>query len=314
MAEKTINSVKIFKIILIVYLAIFIAGGVFAAIFGISLDINFKGGTRISYSYKGDITTDDVGTTAKEVLDTKFTVSKNKALAGDTQTITISLVGKKSLSAEMQENLTLKLQEKFADNNIELYDSNSVSPSVAGVFFAKSLVAVLITAILVIVYIGIRFRKIGGISAAVTALCALIFDLLVTFVVCIIFRLQIDSNYIAVVLTILGYSLNDTIVVYDRVRENKKMYPQLTVRENMNMSIRGVLTRNIVTSVTTVIAVITIIVVAELYGLKTLRTFAIPMAFGLLSGCFTSLFVAEPIWILWREHRDKKAAAKAAKA
>lgn len=311
MKIKTFDSVKIFKIILVVYLAVFVAAGVFAAIFGVSLDINFKGGTRISYSYTGDIDTNDVTDTAKEVLDAKFTVSKNKALAGDTQTITINLVGKKSLSAEAQENLTVALEDKFEDNNIELYDSNSVSPSVAGIFFAKSLVAVLITAILVVVYIGIRFRKIGGVSAAVTALCALVLDLLITFAVCIIFRLQIDSNYIAVVLTILGYSLNDTIVVYDRVRENKKMYPQLTVRENMEKSIFGVLTRNIVTSVTTVLAVITIIVVAELYGLTSLRTFAIPMAFGLVSGCFTSLFVAEPIWILWREHSDKKAALKA---
>ena len=309
MAEKTFDSVKIFKIILIVYLVIFIAAGVFAAIFGISLDINFKGGTRISYSYTGDIDEAKVADAAKEVLDAKFTVSLNKSLAGDTQTVTISLVGKKSLPAETQESLTTKLTETFKDNKIELYDSNSVSPSVAGVFFAKSLVAVLITAVLVVVYIGIRFRKIGGVSAAVTALCALVLDLLITFAACIIFRLQIDSNYIAVVLTILGYSLNDTIVVYDRVRENKKLYPTLSVRENMNMSIKGVITRNIVTSVTTVLAVITIIVVAELYGLTSLRTFAIPMAFGLISGCFTSLFVAEPIWILWREHRDKKKAA-----
>lgn len=309
MTEKTFDSVKIFKIILIVYLVIFIAAGVFAAIFGISLDINFKGGTRISYSYTGDIDEAKVADAAKEVLDAKFTVSLNKSLAGDTKTVTISLVGKKSLPAETQESLTTKLTETFKDNKIELYDSNSVSPSVAGVFFAKSLVAVLITAILVVVYIGIRFRKIGGVSAAVTALCALVLDLLITFAACIIFRLQIDSNYIAVVLTILGYSLNDTIVVYDRVRENKKLYPALSVRENMNMSIKGVITRNIVTSVTTVLAVITIIVVAELYGLTSLRTFAIPMAFGLVSGCFTSLFVAEPIWILWREHRDKKKAA-----
>ena len=309
MAEKTFDSVKIFKIILIVYLVIFIAAGVFAAIFGISLDINFKGGTRISYSYTGDIDEAKVADAAKEVLDAKFTVSLNKSLAGDTKTVTISLVGKKSLPAETQESLTTKLTETFKDNKIELYDSNSVSPSVAGVFFAKSLVAVLITAVLVVVYIGIRFRKIGGVSAAVTALCALVLDLLITFAACIIFRLQIDSNYIAVVLTILGYSLNDTIVVYDRVRENKKLYPALSVRENMNMSIKGVITRNIVTSVTTVLAVITIIVVAELYGLTSLRTFAIPMAFGLVSGCFTSLFVAEPIWILWREHRDKKKAA-----
>lgn len=312
MKNKSINSVKVLKILLIVYLAIIVAGAAVAVIFGVSLDINFSGGTRISYSYTGNVNEKDVAGVVEGVIDRKFTVSKNKSIAGDTKTFSISLVGKKSISAESQEKLTVALTEKFADNKIALYDSNSVSPSIAGTFFAKSLVAVLITALLVVLYVGIRFRKIGGISAALTALLALVLDLIVTFVVCVIFRLQIDSNYIAVVLTILGYSLNDTIVVYDRVRENKKYYPQLSIRENMDMSIKGILTRNIVTSVTTVIAVLTIVVVAEIYGLTSLRTFAIPMAFGLASGCFTSLFAAGPLWVLWREYRENRKTSKKA--
>lgn len=310
MADRKINSVKILKIILIVYLAIFIVGGVFAAIFGVSLDINFSGGTRISYSYTGDLKKTDFNDTAKTVIEGKFTTSENTSLAGDTKTMTISLVGKKSLPAATQETITTTLQEKFPDNNLKLYDSNSVSPTVAGTFFAKSLVAVLITAALVVLYVGIRFRKIGGVSAALTSLVALVLDLFITFFVCVLFRLEIDSNYMAVVLTILGYSLNDTIVVYDRVRENKKLYPELSVRENMNLSIKGIIARNIVTSVTTVLAVLTIVVVSELFGLTSLRTFAIPMSFGLVSGCLTSLFVAGPLWVLWREHKLKKAPKK----
>lgn len=308
--DLKINSKKIFKISLMVYAAILIAGIVMGLIFGVSLDINFKGGTRITYSFTGKVKdakfTDAVG----EVITKKFTVSRNTSIAGDTDTFTISLVGRKSLSAEIQEKLTEKLTETFPDNNIELYDSNSVSPTVAGVFFLKSLVAVLIAAALVVVYVGIRFKKIGGITAALTALCALVLDLMVTFVTCVIFRLQIDSNYIAVVLTILGYSLNDTIVCYDRVRENKKLFPDLTTEQNMNLSISGILTRNIVTSVTTSLAVLTIVVVSELYGLSSLRTFAIPMTFGLLSGCVSSLFVAGPLWVVWRERREKKKAKK----
>ncbi len=306
MINKNINSVKILKIILITYLVIFVAGAAVMAIFGLSLDINFKGGTRISYSYVGNLKKADFDKTVKEVLDKKFTSGENTSLAGDTKTITINLVGKKSLAAAKQEELTTKLTETFKDNNIELYDSNSVSPTVAGTFFAKSLVAVLITATLVVLYVGIRFRKIGGVSAALTALCALVLDLFITFFVCVFFRLQIDSNYIAVVLTILGYSLNDTIVVYDRVRENKKLYPSLPIRENMDLSIKGIITRNIVTSVTTILAVLTIVAVSEVFGLTSLRTFAIPMAFGLLSGCLTSLFVAGPLWVLWREYKDSK--------
>lgn len=305
MANKiNVNNKKMLKICLIVYAVVIITGILFSVFMGLKLDINFSGGARITYSYTGDIKQADFTSAVKTVLNKDFTVSKNESLAGNTKTYTINLSGKNALSTEIQENITKALSEKFADNNIELYDSNSVSSSVAGSFFAKSMVAMVLTALLVVIYVGIRFKNIGGISAALTALCALILDLAVTFCTCAIFRLQIDSNYMAVVLTILGYSLNDTIVVYDRVRENKKYYPQLSLNDNMNKSISGVLTRNIVTSVTTVIAVITIIVVAEIYGLTTLRTFGIPMAFGLVSGCFSSLFVAGPLWVLWKERKN----------
>ena len=81
----------------------------------------------------------------------------------------------------------------------------------------------------------------------------------------------------------------------------------------MDLSIKGIIARNIVTSVTTVLAVLTIVVVSELFGLTSLRTFAIPMSFGLLSGCFTSLFVAGPLWVLWMEHKAKKQPKKKAK-
>ena len=89
----------------------------------------------------------------------------------------------------------------------------------------------------VVIYVGIRFRRIGGISAAVTALCALVFDVFITFFTCVFFKLQLDSNYIAVVLTILGYSLNDTIVVYDRVRENERLMPDSEISDVVNVSI-----------------------------------------------------------------------------
>lgn len=306
MREFNIDFNKAFKWVVIVYAVIFIAG-IIACFFGINLDINFSGGTKISYSYTGDIEEKDIEDTVKEVLDKSFTISRSTALAGDTQTFEIALVGKDSVSAETQESLTAKLSEKFADNEITLYNSNSVSPTVAGSFFIKALVAVIITSVLVVIYVGIRFRKIGGISAALTALCALVFDVLITFFVCVFFGLQIDLNYIAVVLTILGYSLNDTIVIYDRVRENRKLNPEMEIGELVNMSINKVLIRNIVTTVTTFLAVSTIVVVSELYGLTSLRTFAIPMAFGLVSGAVTSLFISGPLWVIWKRHKAKKA-------
>lgn len=308
MRDFKIDFNKALKPVLIIYAVIFLAGLVFAFIpgFGVNLDINFSGGTKITYTYTGDVADADIEETVKGVIDKSFTVSKSTALTGDTQTFEISLVGKNSVSAEAQEKLTTALAEKLKDNKIELYSSNSVSPTIAGTFFAKSLVAVLITAVLVVVYVGIRFRKIGGVSAAITALCALVFDILITFVTCVFFKLQIDSNYIAVVLTILGYSLNDTIVIYDRIRENERLNSDTEIGELVNTSINQVMIRNIVTSVTTFIAVMTIVVVSELFGLSSLRTFAVPMAFGLISGGLSSLFISGPLWVIWKRHKNKK--------
>ena len=310
MRDFNINFNKTLKPILIVYIALFLVGAIMAVVFGVNLDINFKGGTKISYSYTGDIADKDIKTVVDEKIKASYTISKSTALAGDTQTFEIALVGKDALSAEDQEAVTKALTEKFKDNKIEIYNSTSVSPTIAGTFFLKSMVAILITAILVVIYVGIRFRKIGGISAALTALVALVFDILVTFVICVIFRLQIDSNYIAVILTILGYSLNDTIVIYDRVRENERLNPTMEIGELVNMSVNKVMIRNIVTTVTTILAVLTIVVVSELFGLTSLRTFAIPMAFGLISGAVSSLFVSGPLWVIWK----RKKAAKKAKA
>ena len=308
MRDFKIDFNKAFIKAVIVYAIIFVVGIVMAMpfAFGIDLDINFSGGTKIAYSYVDDINIDDVKTVVEKSLDKKVTISQSTSIAGDSKTFEISLVGKEALSAEQQEGLTKTLTEKYKDNKIELYNSTSVSPTIAGTFFAKSIVAVVITAILVVIYVGLRFRKIGGISAALTALCALVLDVLITFFTCVIFRLQFDSNYIAVILTVLGYSLNDTIVIYDRIRENERFNPDMEIGDLVNMSVNKVMVRNIVTTVTNFCAVMTIVVVSELFGLTSLRSFAIPMAFGLLSGAITSLFIAPPLWVKWKRYKMRK--------
>ena len=308
MREFKIDFNKLLPKVLIGYAIVFVIGIVMSIIVGVKLDINFQGGAKISYSYTGEIKEAEVKKAVDEVLDKDFTFTQSTALAGgSTKNFEIALSGKNAISTDTQNKLSQTLTEKFKDNKIELYNSNSVSPTIAGSFFAKSLVAVLITALLVVIYVGWRFRRIGGVSAAITALCALVFDVLVSFFICVIFGLQIDSNYIAVVLTIFGYSLNDTIVIYDRIRENEKFNPDMEIGNLVNISVNKVMIRNIVTTVTTILAVLTIVVVSELYGLTSLRTFAIPMAFGLLSGAVSSLFVSAPLWVVWKKARAKKA-------
>ncbi|MBQ7106482.1 MAG: SecD/SecF family protein translocase subunit [Clostridia bacterium] len=295
-----INTGKSLKPVATAFAAVMAVGIILTAIFGVNLDINFKGGAVISYSYTGNLDEAAVEKVVKSNLNKNTSVSFSSGISDSTKQVIVTTPGNAALSAERQDKLTKALQKDFKANNITLYNANSVSPSIAGSFFAKSLVAVLITAILVVIYIGYRFRNIGGVSAALSAFAALIIDCIIAFLACTAFRLTIDSNLIAVILTLLGYSLNDTIVIYDRVRENKRLYPGKTIDVLVDESINSVKTRNFITTLTTVLAITTIIVVSEIYGLSTLRSFAIPMAFGILSGCLSSLFISGPIWVLWK--------------
>ncbi|MBR2043754.1 MAG: protein translocase subunit SecF [Clostridia bacterium] len=303
---------KPLKLVLIIYAVLIAAGIVVTAVFGANLSIDFRGGTVITYNYDfeegkvADINIDEVKALVSENLKTDANVTKGSSIAGDTYTITVSLVKNESVTTEAQDALLTALEKKYPDNAVSLYSATSVNPTLATSFFIKAVAAVIVVAVLVVVYVGFRFRKIGGVTAALTALVALVLDIAISFIACVAFRLPIDMNYIAVVLTILGYSLNDTIVVYDSVRENKKTNEDLTLAEMVNKSLRAVIARNIVTTTTTVLAVVTIIVVSELYGLTSLRPFAIPMVFGLISGCISSIFVSTPLWVVWRNKLDSK--------
>lgn len=217
-----------------------------------------------------------------------------------------------AVPSAIESSVTAKLQKTFADNKVENIGSNTVSGTIASNFFLKCLVAVLLAGILVVVYVGIRFRKIGGISAGMFALLALLLDCFMAFAASVFFRLEIDSNFMSVILTTLGYSLNDTIVVYDRIRENNRLYPEMGLRELINTSVNQSLGRTIKTTVATFLAIIAIVVVAEFFGLSTLRSFAIPMAVGILSGCVTSVCLSSPLWYSWKKASDARKAQKEA--
>ena len=260
---------------------------------------------NILFTFEGSIKeTNTVTKKIEEALGlTGITVSQDVA----TKTITVAV------PSAIESTVTAKLTKTFADNDIKNIGSNTVSGTIAGNFFLKCLVAVLLASILVVAYVGVRFRKIGGISAGMFALLALLLDCFMAFAASIFFRLEIDSNFMSVILTTLGYSLNDTIVVYDRIRENNKLYPEMELRELINTSVTQSLGRTIKTTVATFLAIIAIVVVAEFAGLSTLRSFAIPMAVGILSGCITSVCISSPLWYSWKKSADARKAKKDAK-
>lgn len=307
MLKKNIDFNKCFKPVAIGYAALILVGIIITAILGVNLSIDFKGGTIISYSYSGEINLGDVEKLAEDTLGKTVTVTESSGLTGDSKKFIITLAGNEAVANDTQQKLDDTLSKELKDNKIVLSESNSVDGSVAGAFFTKALAAVIITGALVVLYVGIRFRKIGGVSAAITAFAALVIDIIVAFLTCTIFGLQIDMTFLAVILTILGYSLNDTIVVYDRVRENKGITPNATTAELVNESLNTVKTRTLVTTATTLIAVLMIIIISEIFGITSLRSFAIPMAFGLVSGCISSLFISAPLWVIWKDATKKKA-------
>lgn len=304
MFKREIDFNKTFKYVLMGFAIFFLIGIIFTSIFGVNLDLSFKGGTRVIYSFTGEVPA-DIEKAIENVLNKDVTTGVSTSYTDNQQRLSITLTGTDALSNDAQQKMEDMLVKTYPDSKFSLYDSNSTDPTLAGTFFVKSIASVLLAGILVVVYVGIRFRKIGGVSAALTAFAALFLDVFAAFFACNIFGLSIDSNFIAVLLTIFGYSLNDTIVIYDRIRENKSLFPKLDTANLVNMSVNQVKTRTIVTTITTLLAVITIVVVSEIFALTTLRSFCIPMAVGLVSGCLSSLFISSPLWVLWKTRKTK---------
>ena len=143
------------------------------------------------------------------------------------------------------------------------------------------------------------------------ALVALFHDVAMIYFLYVIFQMPIDSNFIAVVLMILGYSLNDTIVIYDRVREERKLMGRRTdVGTVFNVSATKTLKRTIMTSVTTLTAIMTVYILATIFNISSVKGFALPMMIGVVSGCYSSICIAGPLWVMWQNHKAKKKAAK----
>lgn len=284
--------------------------------FPTQLDIEFTGGTILKYSYTGDISESEISKTIQNATDetVTFQFSQNLAASGDAKDdkiVSIEFTETKAISVDAKTKITDALQEDFADNNFKESQSTSVDPSKGLNFFLKCLVAVIIAALLMIGYVGIRFRKIGGLSAGCMAVAALVHDLIIVYFVFVMFRMPLDDNFIAVILMILGYSLNDTIVIYDRIRENrKKAGPKTDISEIVNNSINQCFTRTICTSITTLIAIGSVLAVSLIFNIESVVSFALPMMFGLITGCYSSICIACPLWVLWVKHSDKKKAIK----
>lgn len=312
--KKTLNVVrnrKVFYTISCVLIALFI---VLTVLLKLNVAIEFKGGTILSYTYTGDINTDDVQNVVTDTLNLNSTVTKGEDTASSKTTVKIQFASTEGISDEKQNTLKTALVEKFPDNEIKLYESNDVSASNGMDFFLKCLIACAFAAVVMIIYIGFRFKKIGGISAGVFSVVALIHDMCMVYGCFVICRFDINANFMAVMLTILGYSINATIIIYDRIRENQRLLgSKVELEELVNMSITQTLGRSIHTTVTTVAAMATVCIVCLIYGVSSIISFAFPLIIGMLSGVYSSNCIAPTLWVMWRKHKAANPKSKKSK-
>ncbi len=299
---KKFDFVGHLKTFLCISLAIMLVGVAVNVIFGTQLDVAFKGGTVLRYSYETQPEVETLAKDAKEILGAETVVALDNV--NDTAVVTVTLPGE--ISMEQQNAFSEKLEKSYASNKMTPFSTNTLSASMGSKFFLRCLIALGVAAALLLLYVGFRFRKIGGFSAGLTALFALVHDLLIVYFAFVVFRIQLNENLVAVMLTILGYSLNDTIVIFDRIRSNRaKMNAPLD--EVVNTSIQQCLRRTLVTSLTTVTAIGAVLGVALAMHVDSIISFALPMLLGSISGCYSSVFLSAPLWAKWMDHKAAKA-------
>ncbi len=297
--KKQIDFIGNRRIYYTISLIIIAAGLIFSFVMGVKLDIEFSGGTILSYVYDGEINEADFKKSVEDNLGQNVSVTTGSDFTTGRNKIMVEVKSKSGLNSDKQFALSEQLDAEYSENNLELFQSSDVSPSSGREFFLKCLVAVIFSAIVLIIYIAIRFKNIGGWRAGVCAVIALFHDIFVVYAVFVIFRMDIDANFMAVVLTILGYSINDTIVIYDRIRENKTLCAKekLTLAELTNRSINQSLRRSIYTSLTTIMAMLSVTIVAMVFGVDSIISFSFPVMIGMLSGTYSSICIAGPLWV-----------------
>lgn len=286
------NIIKNRKIFAICSLVIIIAGLFMFFIRGLNYGIDFSSGTLIQINIGKFIPVDEV-----RVIMDEYDKEASILHAGNEKEQIII----KSTSDFSNDDITSiinKFVEKYnidADNIL----SEKFEASMGKEIKNKALLSTLIATVLMLGYITWRFEFNFGVAAIV----ALVHDILIMLAVYSILRIPVNSSFIAAILTILGYSINDTIVIFDRIRENTKLYPRESVDNLINNSIKQSLTRTINTSLTTLIAILVLYVL----GVEDVKILALPLMIGIVAGTYSSLFIATPIWYELKNRKIKTA-------
>ena len=269
---------------------------------GINLGIDFSGGLSMQYDMKTAVNASDV----TAVLDKMGVVDNTVQIQGaNSNEVNVRI-------KNLDKDDVQKVQADFEAGVKEIYpeaesvgDVNYVGPVAGETLVRNAVISVLLAAALMLIYIAIRFDLNSGIAAVF----GLLHDVLIMLSFMVIFRsvIQMNSSFIAAALTIVGYSINNTIVIFDRIRENAKKMPTAPKEEVTNVSIRESLGRTICTTVTTLITIVALCIL----GVASIREFALPIIVGILSGVYSANMINGYIWAWLEEKRKARKAAKA---
>jgi protein-export membrane protein SecF len=298
---------------------------------GFKLDIQFEGGTIIDMRANDKMFT---GSNTQE-LQTKIadfvtkTINKpvnvQKSTAYDINgtkgnssfdKISISIGSKDTLTnAELTKVEEAVVKEFKLTAKEPIVSEESVEPFIGKEIMDNGMRAVVIAFILIILYVWYRFRAMSGLSAGVFAVVGVLHDVCIMLSVYVIFRIPLNESFIAAMLTVVGYSMNDTVIIYDRIRENNRMLRKIPLPELVNNSILQTLNRSINTVVTALMAITTVFIFSKINGITSMEQFSFPLIIGIATGCYSSIFIASPLYVMFKEsQKRKKVSGKPAKA
>ena len=264
---------------------------------GINLGIDFEGGLSMQYDMKTAVTSADVSAvlTGMGVSSSTVTVQGRN---NNEVNVRIKDVAKDDIQ-KVQADFETGIREKYADA-VSIGDVNYVGPVAGATLVKNAVISVLLAAALMLIYIAIRFDLNSGIAAVF----GLLHDVLIMLSFMVIFRsvIQMNSSFIAAALTIVGYSINNTIVIFDRIRENARKMPTVPREEVTNISIRESLGRTICTTVTTLITIVALCIL----GVASIREFALPIIVGILSGVYSANMINGYVWAFLEEKRRNR--------
>lgn len=266
------------KIFYIISLIIIIPGIISLFMQGLNLGIDFKGGSLLHYKIDAAVSAPDVRHALTE-LDMSKGIEVQKS--GDEFYIRAP-----ELNQQQTREVTQKLNDSF--KNVELLGAESVGATIGKEITRNAFLSVLIACALILLYITVRFEFTFGVAAVL----ALLHDVMVVLGVFSIFQWEVNSAFIAAVLTVVGYSINDTIVIFDRIRENLRMKRREDRPTMINRSIMQTLNRSINTVLTTMLPLITLM----LFGGASIKIFVLVMLIGFTCGTYSSIFIASPLW------------------